>query len=81
MTRTNQRRISLVAGTAFSIALILGFFDDVWLFRNLPGKYLGFASLALMVLGVFGINVWIGGPLDMRNDPDDTPVDGPDKLS
>lgn len=81
MTRTNQRRISLVAGTAFSIALILGLFDSVWLFRNLSGKYLGYACLALMALGLCGVNVWYGGPLDMRHDRDETPADGPDQLS
>jgi uncharacterized membrane protein YfcA len=70
MKRATQRRISLVALAAFSAGLIVGMFDGAWLFRDLPGKYLGYFGAGVVLLGLLGVNVWWGGPLDPRRDED-----------
>jgi hypothetical protein len=71
MKRNTQRRLALLAITAFGVSLIAGVFDDVWLFRELSAKYLGYFCIALAVLGLLGVNVWRGGPLDLRRDNDE----------
>jgi hypothetical protein len=35
----------------------------------LPAHYLGYFLMALAVLGMSGVNIWFGGPLDPRMDP------------
>jgi hypothetical protein len=34
-----------------------------------PAQYLGYFLLAVAVLGAAGVNIWHGGPLDLRLDP------------
>ena len=72
MKRSTQRRVAQLAITAFGISLIAGVFDDVWLFRDLSAKYLGYFCIGLALLGLFGVNVWRGGPLDPRRDEDES---------
>lgn len=73
MKLATARRWSLVGLAAFSVALIAGSFDGLPLFRHLSGKYLGYFCLALAILGAMGVNVWIGGPLDLRRDEEQEP--------
>jgi uncharacterized membrane protein len=68
MQRTTQRRLSLIGLTALGISAIAGVFDGVWLFRTLSARYLGYFCIGLVLLGLFGFNAWIGGPLDPRRD-------------
>ena len=35
----------------------------------LPAQYLGYFLYALAALGILGVNIWRGGPLDLRQDP------------
>ena len=63
--RTRQRILTLL-----SFSLVGGWFiflGDSWLInRHLPIKYLGFILIAVVIMAICGINVWYGGPLDMR---------------
>jgi hypothetical protein len=34
-----------------------------------PAHYVGLALAAAGVGGLLGLNIWAGGPLDLRNDP------------
>lgn len=37
--------------------------------ETLPAQYLGYFLFAFAALGVVGVNIWYGGPLDPRMDP------------
>ncbi|MFM7148375.1 MAG: hypothetical protein ACKO23_00875 [Gemmataceae bacterium] len=44
-------------------------FDGLVMNDVLPVQYLGYFLLAYGFAGLFGWNIWAGGPLDPRNDP------------
>jgi hypothetical protein len=46
-----------------------------WLLNGIPGHFLGYAMLAFTAAGLGGINIWYGGPLDMRDDPTPMTID------
>jgi hypothetical protein len=39
-----------------------------WLIDSIPAHYLGFLLIGMATLGVFRVNIWFGGPLDLRLD-------------
>jgi hypothetical protein len=43
--------------------------------NGIPGHFLGYAMLAFTAAGLAGINIWYGGPLDMRDDPGPMTID------
>jgi hypothetical protein len=74
MTRRTKRAIAQVFLLAFAgFLIVLGF--SGWLVGPaggegvLPAQYLGFFLLAYGLLGLLGVNIWYGGPLDPRRDP------------
>lgn len=71
MTRRAIRYLSLVVLTIFAIVMIIMGFRGWVLEPNLPLQYLGYFCLLLVILGLFGVNVWFGGILDPRRDPSD----------
>lgn len=42
-----------------------------WLLNGIPAHFIGYGMLAFAAAGVAGFNIWIGGPLDRR---DDSPI-------
>lgn len=64
--------LTLIALTAFGAFLIIQGFRGL-LVEDLPAQYLGYLIIAVVVLGLMGVNVWRGGPFDPRRD---APGDG-----
>jgi hypothetical protein len=68
MTRRQKRSVSLLG-----VFLAGGFFIwmglDGWTIDAMPAHYLGYFAIALGIAGLFGVNIWYGGPLDPRKDP------------
>lgn len=66
--RQKWRRGALIFLFAASVALVFaghrGFEIEM-----LPAQYLGYFLFAVCGLGVTGVNIWHGGPLDPRMDP------------
>lgn len=68
MTRRRQRVLAL--GFLFALAGGLVYFGFQGLTLDfVPAQYIGYAIGAFGVVGLFGLNIWAGGPLDPRNDP------------
>jgi len=42
---------------------------DDWRIGSVPAHSIGYIVAAIGLAGVFGINIWAGGPLDPKNDP------------
>ena len=71
MHRRVYRALSRVLVLAGGALLIYCGLVEGWVIRGwFPVQYLGFLCVGLALLGAFGVNVWAGGPLDPRNDPD-----------
>ncbi len=68
--RKHQRAASLLYLLLFSAWLI--YLGDRWKINFISAKYLGFVLGGVAVLGLVGVNIWYGGPLDRRNDPSET---------
>jgi O-antigen/teichoic acid export membrane protein len=66
--RQMWRQSSLVCIAAAAIALVY-FGRQGMVIEFLPAHYLGYFLMALAVLGMSGVNIWHGGPLDPRMDP------------
>lgn len=49
-----------------------------WLLNGLPAQYVGYTLYAFAGLGMLGVNVWYGGPLDPRLDPEAVMVETDD---
>ncbi|MFO1004901.1 MAG: hypothetical protein U0929_02990 [Planctomycetaceae bacterium] len=68
--RARWRRGSLVLFAIAGGAAI--YFGNVGLLVNgLPAQYLGYFILSMATLGLCGVNIWYGGPIDPRFDPQD----------
>jgi len=66
--RIRWRRGTLVAlAVAGGAAIYLG--RRGLLIEGIPGEYIGYSLLVLAGLGVCGVNIWYGGPVDPRGDP------------
>jgi hypothetical protein len=53
--------------------LVFVWFLNGWLMSGIPVPWVGYVMIAFGVLGLIGINVFRGGPLDKRHDPPLTP--------
>jgi hypothetical protein len=74
MKRRQFRAFFLLFLFAFGgFALYDGFVNGGEFFHA-PSYVLGVMVLGLCALGALGVNIWYGGPLDPRNDPDPAPV-------
>jgi hypothetical protein len=74
MTRGQQRGAFLVFLLATGgVAEYFG--SQGWTVNSLPAQYVGYALTAVAVLGLAGVNIWRGGPLDRRFDPQATVVE------
>ncbi|MCY2970818.1 MAG: hypothetical protein NTZ30_09140 [Planctomycetota bacterium] len=40
-----------------------------WIINRVPTQYFGYLLALFGVAGLFGVNIWNGGPLDPHNDP------------
>ncbi len=67
--RNIYRMIVLAILFIVSAGLIVAGFRG-WLLSGIPAQYLGYAMLVFTVAGLAGVNIWYGGPLDMRADPE-----------
>ena len=72
----HQRMAALVY--LFLISGWLVFLRDRWTISMIPVRYLGYALGAFGLLGLFGVNIWYGGPLDPRRDRDDVDAEETD---
>lgn len=70
MTQQRKRHLSLIGIFAFSIFLF--WLGDDYLISSVPAEYVGFIVVLIGLAGVFGINIWAGGPLDLKRDADAT---------
>ena len=61
-----------VAGVAVGL-VVAG--NNGLVIESLPAQYLGYALIAVAGLGLAGVNIWFGGPLDPRLDP---PTEAPE---
>lgn len=70
MERSTYRLLSLIFLFGFGGWMIYQGFQG-WVFARseMPLQYVGYLVVATGVLGICGVNVWYGGPLDRRNDP------------
>ena len=68
--RRNWRKGSLVFFAAVSLFLIYEGHRGL-LINFLPAQYLGYVFIGVAVLGMAGVNIWYGGPLDPRLDPEE----------
>ncbi len=74
MQRRQMRAISQVFLFTFAAFLIyLGW--QGWTVGSLPAQWVGYLLVVCGVLGLLGVNVWYGGPLDQRNDPPEESAD------
>ena len=48
--------------------LLLVFLGRDWLINGLPAPWVGYALIVVSILGVLRVNVFYGGPLDLRLD-------------
>ncbi|MCA9016736.1 MAG: hypothetical protein KDA77_15490 [Planctomycetaceae bacterium] len=66
--RRSWRRNSLVFFFGLAVAFVYAGHRGVQI-ELLPAHYLGYFFLVVTALGVAGVNIWYGGPLDPRMDP------------
>jgi hypothetical protein len=68
MTRGQQRGVCLAF--LFAVGGVAEYFGyEGWRVNSVPAHYLGYAFTAFAVLGLLGVNIWRGGPLDRRFEP------------
>jgi hypothetical protein len=66
--RVKWRRGSILALVAAGGAAVW-FGHGGLLIQGIPGQYIGYFLLGMAALGVCGVNIWYGGPIDPRRDP------------
>lgn len=71
--RAKSRRQQRFAWNLYliTVASWMIWLGDRWDFNGIRADYLGYALAGLGILGFCGVNIWMGGPLDCRNDPPD----------
>lgn len=72
MSRRLQRIFTLLFLFGFAALLIYMGFEG-WELNDLPAQYVGYLIGGMGVLGLFGVNIWYGGPFDMRFDSPEKP--------
>lgn len=68
--RQHQRRAAITYLVCLAVWLI--WLDDRWEIDGIPAKFVGYALSFFSLLPMFGVNIWRGGPLDPRMDPEPT---------
>jgi hypothetical protein len=68
MSRHRWRGFSLVVFLGIATWFIYLGLNGRVLARVLPLQYLGYLLAGFVVAGLFGVNIWRGGPLDPMND-------------
>lgn len=72
MSRRLQRGFVLAFFFAFAgLLIVYGLHGG--LIRLMPAHYVGYGVGGIGILGLLGFNIWLGGPLDKRNDPPEQP--------
>ncbi|HKQ49189.1 MAG TPA: hypothetical protein VJZ71_14050 [Phycisphaerae bacterium] len=66
MSRKGQR--VLVSLFALGAGAVFVLFFKNWTYGDLPVPWIGYLIMAIGALGLIGVNVFIWGPLDKRND-------------
>jgi hypothetical protein len=67
MSLRHKRRLTL-AGIFVAAAFFIWIGLDGWTIQSLPAHYLGFIVATVGLAGALGLNIWHGGPLDLRLD-------------
>src|SRR4051812_20945450 len=67
-TRKRQTMRRVMTVWALGVGLILILFGHRWLVNGIPLHWVGYAILILGILAIAGLNVFYGGPLDLRLD-------------
>jgi hypothetical protein len=67
MSLKQKRRLTL-AGIFIAAAFFVWMGLDGWTIQSLPAHYVGFIVAAIGLAGALGLNIWHGGPLDLRRD-------------
>jgi len=68
MTRRQWRVVMMVFLLGFASWMVYLGFDGHLINDVVPAQYLGYLLLAYGFAGLCGWNIWVGGPLDPRND-------------
>ncbi len=66
LAKGSQRLFSLVALFALGGGCLL--LGDRWTIKFIPAHYVGFLFIGAGCLGLLGVNIWKGGPLDKNLD-------------
>lgn len=70
MNRRTKRTLALLGMFSFAGWMIYeGFQGMIFASSEMPVHYAGYIVAVMGVLGMCGVNIWRGGPLDPRNDP------------
>lgn len=69
MTMKQKRGAGIACVFLFGAFLLWIGLVDGMLVRSMPAHYVGFMVIAVGVAGMFGANIWKGGPWDPKNDP------------
>lgn len=65
--RRRGRRASLVGFFGLGLGLVyMG--REGWALNTIPAEYAGYFLFVAVLLGVCGVNIWLGGPFDLRHD-------------
>lgn len=68
------RRVRWRGGFLVGLAVLGGaalyFGNQGWRIEGIPAQYVGYFLLGFTCLGLCGVNIWYGGPLDLRGDPE-----------
>jgi hypothetical protein len=80
MTRKHKRAGSILLLLAVGGLLVYLGLEQEWTIGPIAAHYIGLLLTVFGVLGVCGVNIWYGGPLDPHFDHDeDTQVRGQPK--
>ena len=71
LKRKRWRKYATIYIFVAALIFIFLFKNKVFAGSNTPVAYLGYFLIPFGILGLFGVNIWYGGPLDKRLDKDE----------